>query len=214
MAWKRLAIHMGPCADEAQLEDHARLSSKKAKRRRVLANFSQVAYWPDRAGSLAKGYFVVPTILRRCRTRSHHRLQEEVFDLSLALYARQRLRRCRHARSSRITVRFGLLCLHPDEVIFQWPSPISTTSKQVFSITVNLPSAGVEYQLALHGGVKAFQLLVSGTRLGRHQSLLRSYYHYLHEVPLGLRHAGKNYSPYAATSPKDVMSKGVRSSVA
>ena len=137
-------IDIGPCVDEGQMETVLRVHRDRpqgsAASRRAAASGSRMA-------ALAKGYFVEPTVFADV-TEEHTIAQEEIFGPVLADHAREGFRR-RHADRQHIP--FGL------------SSSIQTTNlSRAFDyiyraeaglLTVNLPSAGVEYQLPF-GGTK------------------------------------------------------------
>lgn len=135
-------IYMGPCADEAQLKTVLGYIEKgKAEGCQLLAGGNRLS------GALAKGYFVEPTIFGNVSPDATI-AQEEIFGPVLAL-----IRANDYDDAMRLAnqVRFGLSAsiLTKDlSAAFQYIHDI-----EAGLITVNLPSAGVEYQLPF-GGVK------------------------------------------------------------
>jgi alpha-ketoglutaric semialdehyde dehydrogenase len=139
----RPGIDIGPCVDQAQMEvvlkyiDIGRKESGEPKTggRRLTD------------GALAKGYFVEPTIFSDVK-EEHTIAREEIFGPVLAVM---------RAKDFEDTVRIA------NNVPFGLCSSIQTTNvSRVFEyvhraevglLTVNLPSAGVEYQLPF-GGTK------------------------------------------------------------
>jgi len=136
-------VYMGPCADEAQLKTVLSYIEKgKSEGCQLLAGGNRLT-----EGALAKGYFVAPTIFGDVSPDATI-AQEEIFGPVLAL-----IRANDYDDSIRLAnkVRFGLSAsiLTKD---------LSSAFKYIHDIeagliTVNLPSAGVEYQLPF-GGVK------------------------------------------------------------
>jgi aldehyde dehydrogenase (NAD+) len=135
-------VYMGPCADEAQLNTVLSYIEKGKNEAKLLAGGNRLT-----EGALAKGYFVAPTIFGDVSPDATI-AQEEIFGPVLAL-----IRANDYNDAMRIAnkVRFGLSAsiLTKDlSAAFKYIHDI-----EAGLITVNLPSAGVEYQLPF-GGVK------------------------------------------------------------
>jgi aldehyde dehydrogenase (NAD+) len=136
-------VYMGPCADEAQMKTTlAYIAKGKSEGAKLLTGGERLT-----EGNLAKGYFVAPTIFGEVSPDATI-AQEEIFGPVLAL-----IRASDFDDAMRIAnkVRFGLSAsiLTKDlSAAFRYIHDI-----EAGLITVNLPSAGVEYQLPF-GGVK------------------------------------------------------------
>jgi len=136
-------VYMGPCADEAQLKTALEYIEKgKNEGCKLLTGGVRLT-----EGALAKGYFVAPTIFGDVAPDATI-AQEEIFGPVLAL-----IRANDYDDAMRLAnkVRFGLSAsiLTKDlSAAFRYIHDI-----EAGLITVNLPSAGVEYQLPF-GGVK------------------------------------------------------------
>ncbi|HVW09893.1 MAG TPA: aldehyde dehydrogenase family protein [Bryobacteraceae bacterium] len=135
-------VYMGPCVDESQMDTVlGYIETGKAEGCKMLAGGNRLE------GALAKGYFVAPTIFADV-TPDSTIAQEEIFGPVLAI-----IRANDYDDAMRIAnkVRFGLSAsiLTKDlSAAFKYIHEI-----EAGLITVNLPSAGVEYQLPF-GGVK------------------------------------------------------------
>jgi aldehyde dehydrogenase (NAD+) len=135
-------IYMGPCVDESQMKTVLDYIEKgKSDGCKLLAGGNRLD------GPLAKGYFVAPTIFADVAPDATI-AQEEIFGPVLAI-----IRANDYDDAMRIAnkVRFGLSAsiLTKDlSAAFKYIHDI-----EAGLITVNLPSAGVEYQLPF-GGVK------------------------------------------------------------
>lgn len=135
-------IYMGPCVDESQMKTVLEYIEKgKSDGCKLLAGGNRLE------GPLAKGYFVAPTIFADVAPDATI-AQEEIFGPVLAI-----IRANDFDDAMRIAnkVRFGLSAsiLTKDlSAAFKYIHDI-----EAGLITVNLPSAGVEYQLPF-GGVK------------------------------------------------------------
>jgi len=135
-------IYMGPCVDESQMKTVLEYIEKgKSDGCKLLAGGNRLQ------GPLAKGYFVEPTIFADVAPDATI-AQEEIFGPVLAI-----IRANDYDDAMRIAnkVRFGLSAsiLTKDlSAAFKYIHDI-----EAGLITVNLPSAGVEYQLPF-GGVK------------------------------------------------------------
>jgi aldehyde dehydrogenase (NAD+) len=135
-------IYMGPCVDEAQMKTVLDYVEKgKSEGGKLLTGGNRLE------GALAKGYFVAPTIFADVPPDATI-AQEEIFGPVLAI-----IRAADYDDAMRIAnkVRFGLSAsiLTKDlSAAFKYIHEI-----EAGLITVNLPSAGVEYQLPF-GGVK------------------------------------------------------------
>jgi aldehyde dehydrogenase (NAD+) len=135
-------IYMGPCVDESQMKTVLDYIEKgKSDGCKLLAGGNRLQ------GPLAKGYFVEPTIFADVAPDATI-AQEEIFGPVLAI-----IRANDYDDAMRIAnnVRFGLSAsiLTKDlSAAFKYIHDI-----EAGLITVNLPSAGVEYQLPF-GGVK------------------------------------------------------------
>jgi len=135
-------IYMGPCVDESQMKTVLEYIEKgKSDGCKLLAGGNRLE------GPLAKGYFVAPTIFADVAPDATI-AQEEIFGPVLAI-----IRANDFDDAMRIAnkVRFGLSAsiLTKDlSAAFKYIHEI-----EAGLITVNLPSAGVEYQLPF-GGVK------------------------------------------------------------
>ncbi|HEY4085066.1 MAG TPA: aldehyde dehydrogenase family protein, partial [Bryobacteraceae bacterium] len=135
-------IYMGPCVDESQMKTVLDYIEKgKSDGCKLLAGGNRLG------GPLAKGYFVEPTIFADVAPDATI-AQEEIFGPVLAI-----IRANDYDDAMRIAnnVRFGLSAsiLTKDlSAAFKYIHDI-----EAGLITVNLPSAGVEYQLPF-GGVK------------------------------------------------------------
>jgi aldehyde dehydrogenase (NAD+) len=136
-------IDIGPCVDQAQMETDLRyieIGRKECGKPRCGGNRLK-------DGALANGYFVEPTVFADV-TEKHTIAQEEIFGPVLAI---MRARDFEDAMRMANAIPFGL------------SSSIQTTNlSRAFEyiyraeaglLTVNLPSAGVEYQLPF-GGTK------------------------------------------------------------
>ncbi len=142
MAWSR-ASTSAPAVDEGQLETDLRyIEIGKKENGAPLAGGNRIT-----GGAYDKGYFVEPTIFADVAP-SHTLAQEEVFGPVLAV---MRAKNFEDAMAIANNIPFGL------------SASIQTTNvSRVFDfvygaeaglLTVNLPSAGVEYQLPF-GGTK------------------------------------------------------------
>lgn len=135
-------VYMGPCADESQMKTVlGYIETGKTEGCKLLAGGNRLE------GPLAKGYFVAPTIFADVSPDATI-AQEEIFGPVLAI-----IRANDYDDAMRIAnkVRFGLSAsiLTKDlSAAFKYIHDI-----EAGLITVNLPSAGVEYQLPF-GGVK------------------------------------------------------------
>ena len=136
-------VYMGPCADEAQLKTSLDYIAKaKSEGCQLLAGGERLT-----GGALAKGYFVAPTIFGDVSPTATI-AQEEIFGPVLALIKASDFDDAMRLANK---VRFGLSAsiLTKDlSAAFKYIHDI-----EAGLITVNLPSAGVEYQLPF-GGVK------------------------------------------------------------
>jgi aldehyde dehydrogenase (NAD+) len=134
-------IEIGPCVDQAQMETVLRyIEIGRAEAGAPRCGGSRLA-----EGALAKGYFVEPTVFADVE-ESHTIAREEIFGPVLAI---MRAKDFEDAMRIANNIPFGL------------SSSIQTTSlSRTFEyiyraeaglLTVNLPSAGVEYQLPFGG---------------------------------------------------------------
>ena len=134
-------IEIGPCVDQAQMETVLRyVEIGRAEAGPPLCGGNRLA-----EGSLAKGYFVEPTVFANVEEQ-HTIAREEIFGPVLAI---MRAKDFEDAMRIANNIPFGL------------SSSIQTTSlSRTFEyiyraeaglLTVNLPSAGVEYQLPFGG---------------------------------------------------------------
>jgi aldehyde dehydrogenase (NAD+) len=133
---------MGPCADEGQMKTVLEYIAKGKGEAKLLTGGERLT-----EGNLAKGYFVAPTIFGDVSPDAII-AQEEIFGPVLALI---RASDFDDAMKIANKVRFGLSAsiLTKDlSAAFRYIHDI-----EAGLITVNLPSAGVEYQLPF-GGVK------------------------------------------------------------
>lgn len=136
-------VFMGPCADEAQMKTSLDYIEKaKSEGCKLLVGGHRLT-----EGALAKGYFVAPTAFGEVQPTATI-AQEEIFGPVLAL-----IRANDYDDAIRIAnqVKFGLSAsiLTKDlSAAFRYVHEI-----EAGLITINLPSAGVEYQLPF-GGVK------------------------------------------------------------
>jgi aldehyde dehydrogenase (NAD+) len=136
-------IEIGPCVDQAQMETDLRyIEIGRKECGEPACGGAQLT-----AGALANGYFVEPTVFAGV-TPEHTIAREEIFGPVLAI---MRAKDFEDAMSIANSIPFGL------------SSSIQTTNlSRAFEyiyraeaglLTVNLPSAGVEYQLPF-GGTK------------------------------------------------------------
>jgi len=135
--------HIGPCVDQAQLDTVLRYIEIGRKE----AGAPRIGGQRLTAGDLAKGYFVAPTIFADV-TPEMTIAREEIFGPVLAVM---------RARDFEDALRIA------NDIPFGLSASIQTTNlSRVFEfvyrmeaglLTVNLPSAGVEYQLPF-GGTK------------------------------------------------------------
>jgi alpha-ketoglutaric semialdehyde dehydrogenase len=136
-------VFMGPCVDESQMDTVLRYIELGKKEGLKLVTGGQRLS----GGGLDRGYFVAPTIFADVPATSVL-AQEEVFGPVLAV---MRAKNFEEALQVANSVRFGLSA----SII---TSSLNSTFRYIREIeagliTVNLPSAGVEYQLPF-GGVK------------------------------------------------------------
>ncbi len=136
-------IEIGPCVDQGQMETVLRyIEIGRKESGEPLCGGSRLT-----GGALAKGYFVEPTVFADVR-RMHTIAREEIFGPVLAI-----MRASDFEDAMRIA----------NNIPFGLSSSIQTTNlSRAFEyiyraeaglLTVNLPSAGVEYQLPF-GGTK------------------------------------------------------------
>jgi aldehyde dehydrogenase (NAD+) len=136
-------VAVGPAVDAAQLEtDLKYIEIGKQEGARLLTGGKRLT-----DGAYEKGYFIEPTIFDGV-TPEMRIAQEEIFGPVLAL---MKARDFEHAMQLANCVRFGLsasLVTRDIERVHQFTNRI-----EAGLITVNLPTAGVEYQLPF-GGTK------------------------------------------------------------
>ena len=138
-------VFMGPCVDKSQYETVLRyIDIGKREGARLVAGGHAL-----KDGALARGYFVAPTIFADVRPESTL-AQEEIFGPVLAV-----LRAADFEEALRIAnnVKFGLSA----SILTR---DLSKTFRYIHEIeagliTVNLPTAGVEYQLPFGGTKKS-----------------------------------------------------------
>jgi len=136
-------VFMGPCVDKSQYETDLRyIEIGKREGARVVAGGHTLT-----EGALARGYFVAPTIFADVQPDSTL-AQEEIFGPVLAVLPAADLEEALRIANN---VRFGLSA----SILTR---DLSKTFRYIHEIeagliTVNLPSAGVEYQLPF-GGTK------------------------------------------------------------
>ncbi len=136
-------IDMGPAVDEAQLEtDLKYIEIARKEGARLLCGGNRLS-----GGLYDKGYFIEPTIFAEVRQEMRI-AQEEVFGPVLALLAAEDFQDAMHLANN---VRFGLSASIVSRDLTRVHQFIN--SIQAGLITINLPTAGVEYQLPF-GGTK------------------------------------------------------------
>jgi aldehyde dehydrogenase (NAD+) len=137
------SVDMGPCVDESQMNTvlgYIDIGRKEGFP--VLCGGGRLT-----EGDYARGYFVAPTIFDQVEAGSRL-AQEEIFGPVLALLPADNFDEALRLANA---VRFGLsasLLTRDVSKVFRYIHEI-----EAGLITVNLPSAGVEYQLPF-GGVK------------------------------------------------------------
>ena len=136
-------IQIGPAIDKSQLETNARYCEIAQKEGAKLECGGKIL----KDGDYAKGYFFEPTVFSGV-TENMRIAQEEVFGPVLAV---MKAKDFAHAMKLANSIEFGLSAsIQTNNVsrIFEYVQQI-----EAGLITVNLPSAGVEYQLPF-GGTK------------------------------------------------------------
>jgi aldehyde dehydrogenase (NAD+) len=136
-------IQIGPAIDKSQLETNARYCEIAQKEGAKLECGGKIL----KDGDYAKGYFFEPTVFSGV-TENMRIAQEEVFGPVLAVMTAKDFA---HAMKLANNIEFGLSAsIQTNNVsrIFEYVQQI-----EAGLITVNLPSAGVEYQLPF-GGTK------------------------------------------------------------
>lgn len=136
-------VFMGPCVDKSQYDTVLRyIDIGKREGARLVAGGHALT-----EGALAKGYFVEPTIFTDVQPESKL-AQEEIFGPVLAVLPAANLDQALQLANN---VKFGLSASILTRDISQTFRYINEIEAGL--ITVNLPSAGVEYQLPF-GGTK------------------------------------------------------------
>ena len=138
-------IEIGPCVDQGQMETDLRYieigTQGSGRARSAAAGVSPEARYD-------KGYFVEPTMFADVTEKHTHRAGRDLRP-GAGRDARQRFRGC-HAHRQQHPVRPFIL--HSDDQSIA-RLRVSFIAREAGLLTVNLPSAGVEYQLPF-GGTK------------------------------------------------------------